>query len=38
MVEVFLTSPVFAFVVLPFMIFCARICDLTLGNIRVIFI
>jgi uncharacterized protein YebE (UPF0316 family) len=38
MVEAFLTSPVFAFVVLPFMIFCARICDVTLGTIRVIFI
>ena len=38
MVEAFLSSPVFAFVVLPFMIFCARICDVTLGTIRVIFI
>jgi uncharacterized protein YebE (UPF0316 family) len=38
MIEAFLTSPVFAFVVLPFMIFCARICDVTLGTIRVIFI
>ncbi len=38
MVEAFLTSPFFAFVVLPFMIFCARICDVTLGTIRVIFI
>lgn len=38
MVETFLTSPVFAFVVLPLMIFCARICDVTLGTIRVIFI
>ncbi len=38
MVEAFLASPLFAFVVLPFMIFCARICDVTLGTIRVIFI
>jgi uncharacterized protein YebE (UPF0316 family) len=38
MVETFLTSPVFAFVVLPLMIFCARIFDVTLGTIRVIFI
>lgn len=37
MVEAFLTSPVFAFVVLPFMIFCARICDMSLDTIRVIF-
>jgi uncharacterized protein YebE (UPF0316 family) len=38
MVEAFLTSPLFALVVLPIMIFCARICDVTLGTIRVIFI
>ncbi|MDP2797929.1 MAG: DUF2179 domain-containing protein [Methanoregula sp.] len=38
MVEAFLTSPLFALVMLPFMIFCARICDVTLGTIRVIFI
>ena len=38
MAEPFLASQFFAFVVLPFMIFCARICDVTLGTIRVIFI
>ncbi len=38
MVETVLASPVFAFVVLPLMIFCARICDVTMGTIRVIFI
>ncbi|MDO8873501.1 MAG: DUF2179 domain-containing protein [Methanoregula sp.] len=38
MVEAFITSPLFALVVLPFLIFCARICDVTLGTIRVIFI
>ncbi|MHB8164032.1 MAG: DUF2179 domain-containing protein [Methanoregula sp.] len=37
MVEAFLTSPVFAFVVLPFLIFCARVCDMSLDTIRVIF-
>lgn len=37
MVEAFLASPVFAFVVLPFMIFCARVCDMSLDTIRVIF-
>lgn len=34
----FLTSPVFAWVVLPIFIFLARICDVSLGTIRVIFI
>jgi len=38
MVEALLTSPLFGLVVLPFLIFCARICDVTLGTIRVIFI
>ena len=37
MVEAFLTSPLFGFVVLPFMIFCARVCDMSLDTIRVIF-
>ncbi len=37
MVEAFLTSPVFVFVVLPFLIFCARVCDMSLDTIRVIF-
>ncbi|MEN6609471.1 MAG: DUF2179 domain-containing protein [Methanoregulaceae archaeon] len=34
----FFTSPVFAWVVLPIFIFLARICDVSLGTIRVIFI
>jgi uncharacterized protein YebE (UPF0316 family) len=34
-----LVSPeIFAYVILPVMIFCARICDVTMGTIRVIFI
>jgi uncharacterized protein YebE (UPF0316 family) len=37
MVEAFLASPVFAFLVLPLMIFCARVCDMSLDTIRVIF-
>jgi uncharacterized protein YebE (UPF0316 family) len=37
MVEAFLASPAFAFVVLPLMIFCARVCDMSLDTIRVIF-
>ncbi|MFA4825522.1 MAG: DUF2179 domain-containing protein [Methanoregula sp.] len=36
MVEAFLTSPLFALVLLPFMIFCARVCDMSLDTIRVI--
>jgi len=38
MADAFLSSVIFAYVVLPFLIFCARICDVTLGTIRVIFI
>jgi len=33
-----ITPELFAYVVLPIMIFCARICDVTMGTIRVIFI
>jgi uncharacterized protein YebE (UPF0316 family) len=34
-----LGSPeIFAYIILPVLIFCARICDVTLGTIRVIFI
>jgi len=34
-----LISPeIFAYVILPVLIFCARICDVTMGTIRVIFI
>jgi uncharacterized protein YebE (UPF0316 family) len=35
---VLITPGVFAYVILPIMIFCARICDVTMGTIRVIFI
>jgi len=38
MADAILSSVIFAYVVLPFLIFCARICDVTLGTIRVIFI
>jgi uncharacterized protein YebE (UPF0316 family) len=34
----FISPEIFAYVILPFMIFCARICDVTMGTIRVIFI
>jgi len=33
-----ITPEFFAYVILPIMIFCARICDVTMGTIRVIFI
>ncbi|MFA5267323.1 MAG: DUF2179 domain-containing protein [Methanoregula sp.] len=33
-----ITPEIFAYVILPIMIFCARICDVTMGTIRVIFI
>ena len=38
MIESFFTSDLFAWVILPLMIFFARICDVSLGTIRVIFI
>jgi uncharacterized protein YebE (UPF0316 family) len=39
MVEAFVSStPVFAYILLPLFIFCARLCDVSLGTIRVIFI
>jgi uncharacterized protein YebE (UPF0316 family) len=39
MVEAFVSStPVFAYILLPLFIFCARVCDVSLGTIRVIFI
>ena len=37
MVDAFLTSPVFGFVVLPILIFCSRVCDMSIDTIRVIF-
>ncbi|RPI40685.1 MAG: DUF2179 domain-containing protein [Methanoregulaceae archaeon] len=33
-----ITPEIFAYVILPVMIFCARICDVTMGTLRVIFI
>jgi len=38
MVESFITTDYFAFIVIPILIFFARICDVSLGTIRVIFI
>ena len=38
MIEPFINSDLFAWVILPILIFFARICDVTLGTIRVIFI
>jgi len=38
MVESLISPEIVTYGVLPFMIFCARICDVTLGTIRVIFI
>jgi uncharacterized protein YebE (UPF0316 family) len=38
MVESFLASGYFTFIIIPFLIFIARICDVSLGTIRVIFI
>ena len=32
----FLQSPLYAYVVLPVLLFCARICDVSMGTIRVI--
>lgn len=38
MIESFFTSDLFAWVILPLLIFVARICDMTLDTIRVIFV
>jgi len=38
MFESLMSSEMVTYVILPFMIFCARICDVSLGTIRVIFI
>jgi len=38
MVELLISPEIVTYVILPFMIFCARICDVSLGTIRVIFI
>ena len=34
--ELFFTTPTFHWVVLPFLIFCARICDVTIGTVRIL--
>ncbi|MCK9581036.1 MAG: DUF2179 domain-containing protein [Methanoregula sp.] len=38
MLDPFGSPQLFAYVILPILIFCARICDVTLGTMRVIFI
>jgi uncharacterized protein YebE (UPF0316 family) len=38
MPDPFVSSGLFEWVILPLLIFCARICDVSLGTIRVIFI
>ncbi|MFA5348505.1 MAG: DUF2179 domain-containing protein [Methanoregula sp.] len=38
MVELLISPVLLTYVVLPVLIFCARICDVSLGTIRVIFI
>jgi uncharacterized protein YebE (UPF0316 family) len=38
MLESVITPGVFAFVIVPLMIFCARVCDMSLDTIRVIFV
>jgi uncharacterized protein YebE (UPF0316 family) len=38
MLESFISPEIFTYVIIPILIFCARICDVTLGTIRVIFI
>jgi len=34
----FLNIDLFNYVVLPFLIFCARICDVSIGTVRIIFV
>ena len=31
-------SPIFSWIILPLLIFLARICDVTMGTIRIIFV
>ncbi|MDD1699528.1 MAG: DUF5698 domain-containing protein, partial [Methanoregula sp.] len=38
MAESFISPEIFTYVIIPLLIFCARICDVSLGTIRVIFI
>ena len=34
----FLSSPYFTYLVMPILIFCARIADVTLGTMRIVFV
>ncbi len=36
--DALLNSPYFTYLVLPILIFCARICDVTFGPIRIILV
>jgi uncharacterized protein YebE (UPF0316 family) len=36
--SIFFDSWVFTWIVLPILIFCARICDVSIGTLRVVFI
>ena len=36
--EVFLSSPIFNLVILPLLIFLARVCDVTIGTVRIMLI
>lgn len=38
MLESVISPEIFAFVIVPLMIFCARVCDMSLDTIRVIFV
>ncbi len=38
MFEAAVDSPIIAYVLIPLLIFCARICDVTLGTLRIIFV
>jgi uncharacterized protein YebE (UPF0316 family) len=34
----FANSEVFSWIILPLLIFCARVCDVTIGTVRIIFV
>lgn len=36
--QIIYNSPIFAWLILPFLIFLARVCDVTLGTIRIIMV
>jgi hypothetical protein len=38
MVDAAVSSGLFTFIIVPLLIFCARVCDMTLDTIRVIFL